>query len=120
MSPPLRVLIIEDEGLIAANLEMILEDAGHLIVGWATDSAEALALAEGGAPQVALVDIQLRNGDDGIALARQLQQRFGTEIIFVSAQSDARTMARTGEVLHRAFVAKPYTRSAILHALPDS
>jgi CheY-like chemotaxis protein len=117
MSEPLTVLIIEDEALIAANLEMILEDAGHVPAGWATTSEEALSLAAESAPRIAIVDIQLRNGDDGIAVAAEIQHLYGTEIVFVTAQTDPRTIARAKAVEHRAFVAKPYSRSGILAAL---
>lgn len=117
MNQPLTVLIVEDEGLIAANLEMILEDAGWCVVGWATDAAEAFSIARSNPPRVAVVDVQLRNGDDGIALAAEMQERFGTEIIFVTAQTDPRTVSRARSIKHRAFVGKPYTRSAIIAAL---
>ena len=69
------VLIIEDEALIAVNLEFLLEDRGFQVTGWATNSAEAIQLAEASTPSAAVVDIQLRGGDDGIALAAELQRR---------------------------------------------
>jgi DNA-binding NarL/FixJ family response regulator len=119
MSEPLTVLIIEDEALIAANLEMILEDAGHLAVGWATNAEEALSLAAASTPRFAIVDIQLRNGDDGITVAAEIQERFGTQIVFVTAQTDPRTIARAKAIRHRAYVAKPYNGSTILKALVD-
>jgi CheY-like chemotaxis protein len=119
VAEPLSVLIIEDEALIAANLEMILEDAGHHPAGWATNAAEAFELAQSRMPRFAIVDIQLRNGDDGVAVAAEIRERFGTQIIFVTAQTDPRTIARAKAVEHRAFVAKPYNRSAILAALVD-
>ncbi len=118
MTRPLRIVVIEDEAIIAANLEMILEDAGCEVVGWAADSAEARALVQRASPEVAIVDIQLRKGDDGIALAAELQARFGIEVIFVTAQTDPLTVARAQDVRHRAYVSKPYTAKAILSALP--
>lgn len=119
MSRTLRVLIIEDEALIAANLEMLLEDAGHLVVGWATDAAEARRLAHAEKPDVAIVDIQLRAGDDGIVVAAELRER-GVEVVFVTAQTDPSTVARARAVAHRAYVAKPYTSRQILDALPTA
>lgn len=117
MTSSLTVVIIEDEALIAANLEMLLEEAGCTVVGWAVDAAEAWALVEAHRPEVAIVDIQLRNGDDGIALAAELHERFATEVIFVTAQTDPATVARAKEVKHRAYVSKPYTPNTILSAL---
>ncbi len=114
---PPKVLIIEDEALIAANLEMVLEEAGCEVVGWATDAREAEEIARQHRPQVAVVDIQLRNGDDGIELASELQKA-GVEVIFVTAQSDPATIARARAVPHRAYVAKPYKAETIIAALP--
>lgn len=114
---PPKVLIIEDEALIAANLEMVLEDAGCEIVGWATDAHEAWEIARREGPQVAFVDIQLRNGDDGIELASGLQAA-GVEVIFVTAQSDPATMAKAQAVPHRAYIRKPYKAESIVAALP--
>jgi two-component system, LytTR family, response regulator LytT len=112
-----KVLIIEDEGLIAANLEMILEDAGCDVVGWATNAAETLAVLESATADVAIVDIQLRDGDDGVRLASDISERYGIEIIFVTAQTDPRMVDRAKKVNPRAFVPKPYNPATILAAV---
>ena len=114
---PPKVLIIEDEALIATNLEIILEQAGCAVIGWATDASEAWEIAQRHRPQVAIVDIQLRNGDDGIELASKLQKD-GVEVIFVTAQSDPATIARAQAVPHRAYICKPYRAEKIVDALP--
>ena len=116
------VLVIEDEALIAASLEFLLEDHGFQVTGWATNSAEAIRLAEASAPSAAVVDIQLRGGDDGVALAAELHRRFATEIVFVTAQTDPATMERARHVAHRAYIKKPYDEQAIVEALsaPES
>jgi CheY-like chemotaxis protein len=111
-----RILIVEDEALVAAELEFTLEEAGFEVAGWATDSAEALALAESARPDLALVDIQLRGGDDGVALAQRLSA-LGLGIVFLSAQADPATVARAGAVPHRAYVRKPYRQEELFAAL---
>ena len=111
------VLIVEDEALIAADLEMLLEDNGYEVVSWATNIAEAVRAAEFSRPAIAIVDIQLRGGDDGIALAEDLHRRYATDIIFVTAQADPSTVARARQVPHRAYINKPYSEKILLEAL---
>ncbi|HXH52120.1 MAG TPA: response regulator [Sphingomicrobium sp.] len=113
-----KALIVEDEALIATSLESILESAGCEVVGWATDCDEARALAAAHNPNFAIVDIQLRGGEDGIALAAELHEERGITIVFVTAQTDPVTVERAKSVPHHAYVSKPYTAERILTALP--
>lgn len=108
------VLIIEDEAVIATDIELLLIDAGVEVVGWATNAENARRLAEDNRPDVALVDIQLRRGEDGIELARELAERFEVQIIFLTAQSDPATVARAQGVNHLAYIGKPYSPANLL------
>lgn len=81
---PHRILIVEDEALVALELEATLDELGHEIVGIAPDSTTALKLVEQ-APDVALVDINLRDGPTGIPLGARLAQEFGLNVLFVTA-----------------------------------
>ena len=66
-----RILVVEDEVLIALELECLLEDLGHVSVGVAGSSADAIALGRTALPDVALVDIHLIDGPTGVEVARQ-------------------------------------------------
>jgi 1,2-diacylglycerol 3-beta-glucosyltransferase len=110
----LRVLIIEDEAVLATTLELLIEDAGHRVVGWALDGAQARRLAAEHRPHLALVDIQLRHGDDGVAVARDLTEQLGVQVIFLTAQSDPNTKARAQQVAHHAYVIKPYVETDLM------
>ncbi len=79
-----RVLIVEDEVLIALDMEAMIEDLGHEPVGIAPDSEEALKLADREEPHVALVDLHLRDGLTGPQIGRLLSQR-GITVVFVTA-----------------------------------
>ncbi|WP_309085592.1 response regulator [Chelativorans sp.] len=114
---PEKVLIVEDEALVAAGLELFLEDHGFEIVGWALDGAEAMSLVTRRRPDVALVDIQLRRGEDGIELARTLHEEHGISIVFLTAQSDPATVERAKSVRHRAYIRKPYDEADLLAAI---
>ena len=76
------VLIVEDQFLVALDLEHIVASAGYPVVGIATARSEIEALAV--PPKIAFVDINLRDGPTGVEIARALAERFGTRIIFVT------------------------------------
>jgi len=78
-----RVLIVEDQFLVALDLEHIVASAGYPVVGIATALAEIESLTI--PPQIAFIDINLRDGPTGVEIARALSERFGTQIIFVTA-----------------------------------
>ena len=86
MDPQLRVFVVEDEALLQMQLEIFLEEAGHLLVGSATSLAEAIAHAEAAMPDLALVDIHLADGPTGVAVGRALADR-GIPVVFMTANA---------------------------------
>ena len=107
-----NVLIVEDEFLVALQLEDILTDAGHKVVGIVPDQASAQAIAA--RPEVALVDLNLRDGPSGLTIAQQLAERFGTVIVYVTANpGQICTPAPTA----LGVVQKPFSHHAILAAV---
>lgn len=74
-SSGLDVLIVEDEALVAMDLEFMLEEAGHIPIGHADDLASALAAVDKRRPDLALVDIQLALGESGLRVAKALHER---------------------------------------------
>ncbi|WP_404480349.1 response regulator [Novosphingobium sp. BL-52-GroH] len=107
-----KILIVEDEFLVALQLEDILADGGYAVIGTVPDMASLGLL--GDAPDVALVDLNLRDGLTGPAIARDLAGRFGARVIYVTAnpgQIDVPAPTAIG------IVQKPFTRQAILAAI---
>jgi len=79
-----RILIVEDEVLVAANLEAMLQDLGYEPVGIAPDTESAMQLAAF-KPDLALVDINLRDGETGPMIAERLTREHGVGVLFVTA-----------------------------------
>lgn len=79
----MKILLVEDEYLVAASLKFLLETMGCDVVGVADDVASAIAQAERNRPQLAFVDIQLAQGDSGLGAAAELQKR-GVICIFLT------------------------------------
>jgi DNA-binding response OmpR family regulator len=112
----MRILIVEDDALIAMVLADSLEDCGHEVVGPAATMAEALALCEAAAapPELAVLDINLRDGSNGVDVARALSERWGVPSIFASAQVVEARRAR-GAAL--GCIRKPYAPQTVLRGV---
>lgn len=78
-----RILIVEDEMLVAMNMEAVIEYLGYTPVGIATDTESALSLAAQG-PDVALVDVNLRDGATGPDIGTRLARDHGISVLFVT------------------------------------
>jgi len=110
----MNVLIAEDEFLLGLLLSEFLLDAGHAVLGPAMTAAEALTLARATPPDLALVDIELRDGrTSGIALVEALS-REGVPSIFVSAQPD---LARSNPHHALGYIPKPYTPALVIETV---
>lgn len=110
----LRILLVEDEALIALELEALLEDLGHVTVGSACTSVEAIAIGRSTAPDVALVDIHLVDGPTGIDVARALAADTRATVVFMTANAK-----RIPEDFAGAFgvIAKPYSERVVASTL---
>ncbi|ARM88887.1 response regulator CheY-like domain-containing protein [Rhizobium sp. CIAT894] len=108
----MKVMIVEDEGLIALELERIAQDAGHHTVGPVSTIEQALAYAP--RSDVALVDLNLADGASGAQLARRLIDRYGVDVIFVTGSPES-----VGNGIEGALdiIAKPFTDERIADAL---
>jgi DNA-binding response OmpR family regulator len=79
-----RIIIVEDEIFIALEIQSVLEDMGYEVVGIAPDAAEARRLGAA-KPDIALVDLNLRDGLTGPQIGKLLSEEFGISVIFVTA-----------------------------------
>jgi len=111
---PLRILIVEDEILIALELESLLQDLGHDVVGIAASSKNALALGKDLKPDLAFVDIHLADGPTGVEVARHLGGEHQVTVLFMTANAK-----RIPEDFAGAWgvIAKPYTERGVREAL---
>ncbi len=111
---PLRILVVEDEILIALELESLLQDLGHDVVGIAASSEDALALGQELKPDLAFVDIHLADGPTGVDVARHLAAQHQVTVLFMTANAK-----RIPEDFAGAWgvIAKPYTERGVREAL---
>ena len=105
------VLIIEDEALIAMDLERLVEDLGHRVIGVARTHAKAISIAKAHAPGLILADIHLADNSSGLDAVNELLRSFEVPVIFITAYPER---FLTGERPEPAFlIAKPFQPSAV-------
>lgn len=105
---PVSVLIVEDESIIALNLKETLLELGYRVCGVAATSAKALHLLERELPQLILMDISLKNGDNGIALARAITAEHALPVVFLTANAEPKTIAEAGRSAPFGYIVKPF------------
>src|SRR5215813_14040004 len=95
--PRPTALIVEDEILIALDLERAMADLGYEVCGIAANDSRARALAIKDHPDIVLMDVCLSGGREGIETGRWLREVCGTSVVFVTSQVDADTVQRIQE-----------------------
>jgi CheY-like chemotaxis protein len=101
-----RVLIIEDEPLIALDIETLVTEIGHQVVGVAATRSDATTLAKSSAPTMVLADIQLADGSSGIDAVNDILKNINVPVIFITAYPER---LLTGERAEPTFlVTKPF------------
>ena len=107
------LLIVEDQVLLAMALKDTLEDSGYRVLELAIRHQEALGVARELKPDLALVNISLAAGDDGVALACDLKA-LGVPVLFISGQQDRARLARDVAI---ASLSKPYSPADMVNAV---
>ena len=106
-----KVAIIEDEPLIAMDLESLVENLGHEVVGLARTRAEAVALARSARPGLVLADIRLADGSSGLDAVNDILEIFGVPVIFITAYPET---LLTGQRPEPAFlISKPFRAETV-------
>ena len=116
--PSTDVLIIEDEPMIAMDLESLVRDLGHDISGIAVTHAEAVASARGRRPGLVLADVQLADDSCGLEAVQEILGDFPVPVIFITAFPER---LLTGNRPEPAFlITKPFQRSTIKAAISQA
>jgi signal transduction histidine kinase len=103
------VMIVEDERIVAEELKRTLERMGHGVVGVASSSEDAAALASERSPDLVLMDVRLEGRQDGIETAHTLQQQFRVPVIYLTAFADPLTIKRARETEPYGYLIKPFS-----------
>lgn len=112
-----RVLIVEDEILLAIDMRTMLEANGCTVVGIAASADQAISVAERERPDLVLMDVRLEGQRDGVDAAIEIRQRLDIPSLFVTANADARTQERAQAARPFGFIVKPFSEMMLLKAL---
>ena len=110
-----KVLIIEDEPVIAADIEGLVEDLGHEVTGIATTHTEAIKLAKATPPGIVLCDIQLADNSSGIDAAHDILKEINVPLIFITAFPERLLTGERPEPTY--LITKPFEENTVKAAI---
>lgn len=109
MSEFIKILIIEDEKIVALDLKRRLTKLGYHVTGMAANGQKALTLVNQDLPNIVLMDIHIQGSMDGIELAGILQRTHSIPIIYLTAYSEAQTVTRAKATKPYGYLLKPFS-----------
>lgn len=112
-----KLLIVEDEMIIANDMRMILESIGYEVSGIARSIERAIELLENTKPDLALVDINLGKGNEGIELGKIIKDRFSIPFIFCTSYADVQTVSNAKLANPKGYLVKPFTKDDLYVAI---
>lgn len=112
---PTRILLVEDERIIALDVANSLRKLGYTVFGPASDAAAAVALAREARPDLVIMDIHLHGAIDGIEASRMIREELGIPSIFLTAYAEDETVERASVAAPLGYIVKPFDLTE-LHA----
>lgn len=109
-----KILIVEDEPIIAEDLRIILQREGYQVVGIANDGSTALDYLHSQNPDIALLDIALNSSMSGFDVAKVINEKYKIPFIFITSFSDKHTLDLAKDVYPHGYIVKPFKKRDIL------
>lgn len=117
MKQPFKILIVEDEMIIAANISLQLSTLGYEVTGVVSRGVEALLSLKQNKPDIILLDILLKGNLDGIETAQAMQKDHNIPIIYLTANADDDHFNRAKATNPYAFISKPFKKLDLQRAI---
>jgi CheY-like chemotaxis protein len=102
-----KILIAEDEQLIALDMRRRIESLGYTVVGHAPDGEQAVRLAQSALPDLVFMDINMPGKTDGVAASQEIRDKLDIPVVFVTAYADEKTLQRAKATGPFAYLVKP-------------
>lgn len=109
-----KIFIVEDESIVAFDIECCLKKNGYNVVGSATSHVEIMEKVSMTKPDLVLMDIRIHGDIDGIECAKQLRNIFETPVVFLTAHSDKNTVERATKTRAFGYVLKPFNEKTLV------
>lgn len=112
-----KILIVEDEQIVAVDIESVLQRLGYCVVGAASSGEEACRMAAESSPDLVLMDIRIDGPLDGIATAGRLREISDVPVVFLTAYTDDETLDRAKEIEPYGYLVKPFVEPDLQAAI---
>jgi CheY-like chemotaxis protein len=103
-----RILIVEDEHIVAMGIKRMLKNLGYTVTGVASSGEDAIVKAESTFPDVVLMDIMLKGDMDGVEAAKKIKEKFEIPIVYLTAYSDNKILERAKTTEPLGYIIKPF------------
>ena len=110
-----KILVVEDQNIVALNIKNKLKNIGYTVPGTAATGEEAIRKAELMNADIVLMDIKLKGDMDGIEAAREIKEKLGIPILYLTAYTDDETLERAKTTEPAGYISKPF-REEDLHS----
>lgn len=117
MKTPIKILIVEDEMIIAANISLQLTTLGYEVIGIVPRAEEALACVKQDQPDIILMDINLKGDLDGIDTVKLIKETYDIAVIYLTANADEAHFNRAKSTHPHAFISKPFKKLDLQRAI---
>ncbi|MEO5730653.1 MAG: response regulator, partial [Byssovorax sp.] len=102
-----KIMVVEDESIVAKDLELTLKRLGYIVPATASSSDDAWSLAAQHRPDLVLMDVHIKGAIDGITTARRMRREMNIPVIYLTAYADDDTVARARETEPFGYLIKP-------------
>ena len=117
MTKKKKILIVEDEEIVALDIKDMLYDLGYDVIGITSSRDEALENVEKDKPDLVLMDIMLGDKDNGIEAAEEIRSRFKIPVIYLTAYADDATLERAKTTAPYGYIVKPFQENDLSTAI---
>lgn len=108
-----KILIVEDEGIVAIDIQNILDRLGYTISGTTFTGKDAIKNAKNARPDLVLMDIGLKGNIDGIEAAKIIKDRYQIPVVYLTGFADTKTLQKANETNPLGFILKPITEKEL-------
>lgn len=112
-----NILIVEDEAIVALESKMNLSSLGHNVTAITSSAENAILAFHKNIPDLILLDIKLRGTMDGIEAMHEIRKHSAVPVIFITGNSDAKTLQRINEISNALYLQKPMLVDELTNAV---
>ncbi len=103
-----RILVVEDEHIVAMGIKKMLKSLGYTVTGVASSGEDAISKAESTFPDVVLMDIMLKGDMDGVEAANEIREKLDIPVVYLTAYSDNKILERAKKTEPFGYIIKPF------------